>query len=124
MANQQVPLGSAAQTYFYTRGFGKAVVMPAPKTPRDPSRGYFLAPGVGGSPLWAVTVNGAPAPRTVDLFEYATRLWVRSNVSDINGIVAFDGLIVGREYMAIARDDARVYNDYILPRLLPVPYST
>ncbi|MBN8887603.1 MAG: hypothetical protein J0I77_17900 [Rudaea sp.] len=111
MANEFLTLASAPSPYVRVRGYSFAQLAPVPQTPRDPSRGFLLAPGLVGGELLAVTVNGAPAQRTVDLFEYASRAWVRSTMSTIDGIAAFDGLIVGREYMAIARDDQRIYND-------------
>lgn len=88
------------------------------QAPRGASIGYIA----GTSPDGLLTVNSAPASRTIDLFERLTRLWVRQTRSRANGVYQFDGLPIATVYDVIGRDDAEVYNDAIVSRVTPHAY--
>lgn len=77
----------------------------------------------GELPDGIVTVNGAPAPRRVDLIHRATCQLIASRFSTADGTYRFDGLDPAEEFDIIGRDWTSTYNDTITSRVRPEPYA-
>lgn len=72
----------------------------------------FVSPTIGGAGFGVVagdppdgltTDSGGPVRAVVDLFETATRAWVRSTLSAVDGTYRFHMLPTTTEYFAVAR---------------------
>lgn len=84
-----------------------------------PPGGYgYIA---GEPPDGLVTFNGAPAVRTVDVFDRATNILVGSTTSAVDGTYRISGLNIGRTYDVRARGVDEHENDLIAARITPVP---
>lgn len=75
-----------------------------------------IAPGI-------VTSNGSPAARYVEIRHRASRFVMGTVFSASDGTYRFDGLDPAQEYDVIGRDWAGIYNDAIIARVRPEPYS-
>lgn len=74
----------------------------------------------GEAPDGLVTFNGAPAVRTIDVFDRATNLCVATTTSASDGTYRVDGLDPTREYDVRARGQDEHENDLIAARVTPV----
>lgn len=68
------------------------------------------------------TILKVPARLVVDLFERATRVWVRSTLATHAGVYQFDGLSLGTQYDLVGRDVAATRSDEILSARQARPY--
>lgn len=73
----------------------------------------------GEAPDGLVTFNGAPAVRTVDVFDRLTNIKVATTVSAADGTYRVSGLDTSRQYDVRARGQDEHENDIIAARVTP-----
>lgn len=90
-----------------------------------PYQGAFFGSGyiAGEAPTGLVTVNGSAAAREVEVRDRLTRTVVATMFASSSGVYRFDSLSPDLEFDVIGRDYAGIYNDAIVGRVRPEPYS-
>lgn len=81
----------------------------------NPALGYIA----GESPDGIVTLDSVPGVAVVDLLVRATNLWIRREVSRLDGTYRFDALPLGVQYDVIGRDITDTWGDVIVSRVQP-----
>lgn len=79
----------------------------------NPALGYIA----GESPDGIVTLDSVPGRAVLDLFVRSTNLWIRREVSRLDGTYRFDALTLGVQYDIIGRDITDTWGDVIVGRV-------
>lgn len=77
----------------------------------------------GEPPDGIVTVEGAPAVRSLECRHRQSRRVMQLTMSNPDGTYRFDNLDPLEEYDIIGRDFNREFSDVIIPAVKPVPYT-
>ena len=79
----------------------------------NPGNGYIA----GEAPDGIVTLDSVPGRAVLDLFVRTTNLWIRREVSRLDGTYRFDALPLGVLYDIIGRDITDTWGDVIVSRV-------
>lgn len=85
---------------------------------RVAGRGFIA----GTAPNGLATINDAPASVEIDLFDRATRQWLRRTWSRQDGTYRFNGLATSLHLNLTGRDPSRTWQDVIVGDIQPWPY--